>query len=1042
MSDNHSSSPDQENLNSTYWRSLDELSEKVSPSANASAEVKKVADAEFTQGSLERRDFLKLMGASVALATTSCIRRPVQKIIPYNKQPEEITFAVPNFYTSTYLDGIEPLGLLVKTREGRPLKVDGNPEHPMNQGGLSAKAQAHILSLYDPERMKGPVKNLLNKTRSNFDTVSTSWEDADKAITAQLKKGNVAILTGPVLSPTTQMLINDFCQGFKAKHYAWSPLSIAHLVEAQKVSYGTATLPQYHIEKAQVIVSVDADFLGTYLKPTTFAKQFAVGRRNYKKMNRLISFDSQYSLTGANSDLRYKIKPSEGASVILGLAYEIVVRGAKSSYAANAQVKSYLGNYANVAQEIGVSPELFSRVAQDLWNAKGESLVLVGDTQSDVSFEAQVAANFLNSVLENEGKTIVAGVHSGTASSYGSPSEILQLLADLNAGKISTLVVHGVNPLYTLPESLNAKDAFKKVELLISTADRQDETATLAHYILPDNHVLESWNDLDFGNGVVSLQQPTIRPLYETRSIHLSLMTWAYLGDRGPKRLTTFETYYDYLRNAWKEELYPKLGKGQGFDDFWDEALQKGFVGTPKESSGRSLKLDSLKAGSPAKAVKGLQLHLYPTVQMGDGSLSNVAWLQELPDPVTKIVWDNYASISLKLSETLKVKEGQMVQLKVGSATLEVPVHIQPGLHSEVVALGLGYGRTHAGKVGNGIGFNSYKLAQASKSDKNQFLQLSGISVEVIPTSNFYELASTQSHHVLDSKNDGKRKIVVEATLKEFEENPAANNHKHKIFSIWEGHEYKGHKWAMTVDLNTCTGCSACVIACQSENNIPVVGKKYVLQGREMHWIRVDRYFIGDAETAEAVFQPLMCQQCDNAPCETVCPVLATVHNSEGLNDMVYNRCVGTRYCSNNCPYKVRRFNWFNLTGNIEKPLNLALNPEVTVRSRGVMEKCTFCVHKIKAGKNKAKLEKRDLVDGEIKTSCQSSCPTGAIVFGDLNNPESAVSKIYKEDPRNYALLEEFHAAPTVRYLTKIRNNHEEHRPQSEITHHKKGGHA
>ncbi|MES3036579.1 MAG: 4Fe-4S dicluster domain-containing protein, partial [Bdellovibrionota bacterium] len=558
----------------------------------------------------------------------------------------------------------------------------------------------------------------------------------------------------------------------------------------------------------------------------------------------------------------------------------------------------------------------------------------------------------------------------------------------------------------------------------------QDETGVNADYILPDNHQLETWGDVELGDGFYAIQQPTIRPMYDTRSFQLTLMTWAYLANRGPKRLLASETYHDYLRGYWRDEVHSKVGGGS-FDNFWKDALQKGHVGNGETTNSARTANTASRTGIKAPAKNsGYELVLYPTVAIGDGTHANNAWLQELPDPVTKICWDNYASLSVATAKKLNVSHSSLIEISLGSKKIQLPVHVQPGLHDDVVAIAVGYGRTHAGKVGNEVGVNAYPLM--TWSDKGWIA--SGQKVEITSLGRMQPLAVTQAHHSMEG-----RQIVVEAGLDDFKKNAGANIQRHHTWNIWSGHQYNGHKWAMAIDLNTCTGCSACVIACQSENNTAVVGKKYVLQGREMHWLRIDRYYSGDASNPSVVFQPVMCQHCDNAPCETVCPVLATVHSAEGLNEMIYNRCVGTRYCSNNCPYKVRRFNWFNFTKKIEKPLHLALNPDVTVRMRGVMEKCTFCVQRIKEVKNKARVEARPLKDGDIKTACQTACPAEAIVFGDMNNPDSEVAKRFKNE-RSYALLEEWHAAPSVRYQSKIRNNDKV--PAKKSAHETSGEHA
>ncbi len=1026
----HDQAPKESQRDSRYWLSLEQWSQD--------ADFQKMAEQEFLSSPLKesdgedgwaRREFLKLMGASLAMASAGCIRRPVQKIVPYAKQPEEVTFSISNFYSSTYFDGNESLGLLVKTVEGRPVKIEGNPKHPLNKGATSVRAQGHILSLYDPERLKNPVRNLLNKTKTNRDTISAKWEEMDADIVKQLAKGSVAVLTSSLNSPSTRAVVGDFCQAFGAQHFSWEALSHGDVLAGQKASYGEALVPFYRFDKADVIVSIDADFLGTWMLPTTYTKQFSAGRKNIKEMNKLVVFDSNYSLTGANADVRVRIKPSQQIAVVMGLAHEIAIKKSFGKFAGNATVKVALDPFANVAQDLKMEAALFARIADDLIHSKGKSLVVAGGLAAgtEQAKELQIAVNFLNSALDNEGSTVdsthqLAGVSAAD-------TEIMQLTEALKKGSVKTLIIHGVNPFYSVPQSVGFAEAMKKAEMVIYTGDRQDETGAYANYIIPDHHALENWGDAEIVKGLYSIHQPTIRPMYDTRSFQLSLMTWGFLAKKGPKRLQTFETYYDYLRDFWKTDVHPKLGKGQGFEDFWNEVLQNGFVGSIDGSvATRSFKTEALSTVKKSNNKSGFELVLYPTIALGDGKLANVAWLQELPDPVTKICWDNYVSMAIATAEKMKVKEGHLIELVIGSQKMTLPAHIQPGLHEDVLAIAVGYGRTAAGKVGNGIGQNTYALMTVQKDQ----IVSSGLEVKATNTRKLYDLANPQGHHSMEG-----RQIVVEATLKEYLKNPAAGKHTHHVFSMWSGHAYNGHKWAMAVDLNSCTGCNACVVACMSENNIPVVGKKYVIQGREMHWIRVDRYYVGTPENAEAVFQPLMCQHCDNAPCESVCPVAATVHSSEGLNDMVYNRCVGTRYCANNCPYKVRRFNWFNYAKLIEKPAHLALNPDVTVRVRGVMEKCTFCVHRIKDAKNTARLEKRDLKDGEIKTACQQVCPADAIAFGDINDSKSQVAKMF-QDARGYGLLEEFHAAPSVRYLSKIRNNDQDTRGG----HDSKGGHA
>jgi molybdopterin-containing oxidoreductase family iron-sulfur binding subunit len=993
-------------------------------------EFQKLVETEFKSSPLResdsedgwaRREFLKLMGASLAMATASCVRRPVQKIVPYNKMPEEITLGTANYYSSAYFEGSDALGLLIKTREGRPIKIESNPSHPFSKGGLSVRSQASLMSLYDPERLQGPKRNLFNEKKSNSQLIDVKWEELDKKVTEQLGKGGVVVLTGPLASPSTRAVVSDFAQGFKAKTVVWDAFAHEEIRDGQKAAYGDDVVPQYNFDKAKMIVSIDADFLGTWIAPTAFTHQFTIGRKDIKNMSRMVSFDSNYSLTGANADIRFKIKPSQQLDVVMGLLHEIIVVKGLSSYAGNANVKAALAPFADTAKKLGFDAEIFAKVAADLVKNKGESLVVAGGitTLTEKAKELQVAVNFLNTVLDNDGKTVDA--KAGNPALTASYADMAQLIKDMKDGKVQTLIVHRVNPAFVLPAEMGFADAVKKVKMVVYTGDRVDETGVHADYITPDNHALESWNDIETAKGVISICQPAIRPMYDTRSFQLSLMTWAFMAKQGPARLRDYETFYDYLRVYWKSDIHPKFAKGQGFEDFWLEALQKGAVGeVSKGSSARSFKVDAFTSIKPAAAKEGMELALYQTVQMGDGSMANVSWLHELPDPVTKLVWDNYIMISIGTAEKNGLKTGSMVNMKVGDKSMELPVYIQPGLHDGVLAVAVGYGRTRAGKVANGVGKNAFELVTADKDGKVIF---AGQTASFTKTGKHYPLAGTSGHFSMEG-----RQIAAEANLKDYNKDKSAGIHRHNTWSIWSGHQYSGHKWGMSVDLHTCTGCSACVVACQSENNVPVVGKKYVLEGRIMHWLRIDRYYTGDIANAEAVFQPVMCQHCDNAPCETVCPVIATAHSDEGLNDMVYNRCVGTRYCANNCPYKVRRFNWFNYAKLIEKPMNMALNPSVGVRTRGVMEKCTFCVQRIQEGKTLARNEKRPLKDGDVKTACQTACPTGGIVFGDLNDPNSEVAKIWKaeEKERGYALLEEWHAKPSVKYLSKIRNNDKE----------------
>ncbi|MBY0316647.1 MAG: TAT-variant-translocated molybdopterin oxidoreductase [Bdellovibrionales bacterium] len=978
-----------------FWKSLDEKYQ--------TPEFLKTFENEFHSSPLKeedgkdgvaRRQFMKLMGASVAMSAAACVRRPVQKIIPYNKQPGEVILDVAAHYASTYFDGTQAVGIVVKTREGRPLFVGPNPGHPLNPAGISTRASAHILSLYDPDRLKGPIVNSINpKKRSNSVSVKRTWDQVDAKVTEQLKKGGVALLTSNYPSPHTEELSRAFLGKFGGTKYVWDVFNTQSVRRASKISYGSEVVPRYHFDRARYILSIDGDFLGTYLSPVEQTVKFTRGRNPDKNMSKLVSFQSVASITSLNSDDNYPIKPSQQLGVVLALISRI------QPSAVPGKLKSAIVT----DEQLGVAAGTLDAVAKDLSKNAGESIVIGGglqtETENAVSFH--VALNWLNSILGNDGKTISASGHSLS----GGAEDLENLLAAMEAGKVKTLILHNVNPVYSLSSAYKFAELMHKVEMVVTTSNWMDETAKLCDVVAPCGHSMENWNEFEAVRGVMTIQQPTIRPLHDTRSFEDSLITWA---QKAGSAIVSEDNFYNYFKS--------KKLKALGGEDAWFEYLQKGYQGNLPADSGRSFAGGAVASIEAPAPKEGFELTLYSTPQMADGSLNNLSWLLELPDPVTKVTWDNYLCIAPALAKEWKVKDGDVLSVKSSTHEMNVPVFIVPGTYKQSLGLAVGYGRESGGELLKGVGVNAFHFVQKGN---NGSMVYSGMPVEIKKTGQHYPLAVTQGHNSMEG-----RQIVAETSYKAFK---GGDNgiHKHKIFSIWGAHKYEGNKWGMAIDLNTCTGCSACVIACQSENNIPVVGKKYVMQGREMHWLRIDRYYKGDEAAPDAVFQPVMCQHCENAPCETVCPVLATVHSNEGLNDMVYNRCVGTRYCSNNCPYKVRRFNWFYYGDHTKTPLNMALNPKVTVRTRGVMEKCTFCVQRIKEGKNTARDENRPLKDGEIKTACEEACPTEGISFGDLNDPESSVSRLFRSQ-RNYTLLEEFNAAPRVRYLAKVRNTDRE----------------
>ncbi|CAN5697324.1 TAT-variant-translocated molybdopterin oxidoreductase [soil metagenome] len=1004
------------NSGANYWMSLEQLGGDPAMAGRMENEfMSSPLSSEDGKDGIARRDFLKIMGASVALATAGCVRRPEEHIIPYAKAPKEITPGEANYYTSTWFDGYEGAGLLVKTMEGRPIKVEGNPLHPMTLGGLSARAHGEILALYDPDRLRGPIHNLPNEARTNKESVATTFEEADEKILAKLKEGGVAIVSGTRPSPSVKSIIADFGKAFGgARWVQYDPLSVESIRLGQKASYGRAILPRYRFNAANMIVSIDADFLGTLISPVEFAKQWSKRRAPGPDMARFVAFESFLSTTGMNADDRIRIRASQQLDVVLALIARVAKLG-KGSIVVPSGIAASAKLFEDAPKAMGLNEEMFDKIASQLVAARGASLIIAGGlpTLTDRQVELQIAVNALNSMLGNDGKTI--DHESATFETMAGSGEALHsLITDMAAGKVKTLIIDEINLGYVLPKDSGFSEALKKVGTVIYTGNRNDETGSMAHWILPAGSSLESWGDFELQTGIYSIQQPTIMPMYKTRSLGESLLAWTQKG-AASARAKASATWRDYVMAVWKSEIQSKVdsGKGKSFDDFWLAVLQTGVAANAarRERTGAGRAFVGQLSVKPT-AVEGYELVLYPSVQIGDGRMANVAWLQELPDPVSKVVWDNYLQISPAMARKEGLVKGDIVEITIGDLTVKAPVLVQPGVHDSVVALAVGYGQKRIGKVGAAVGVDAYPLSSFA-SGKPVF---SGRPVKITKTSGRYEIVSTQDHHVMEG-----RAIVIEATKDAFAQDPSSGIHKHQIFSIWPQHQYTKHKWGLAIDLNSCTGCSSCVIACQAENNVQTVGKKYVMQGREMHWIRIDRYYKGDINEPEVVNMPLTCQHCENAPCETVCPVLATVHNDEGLNDMIYNRCVGTRYCANNCPYKVRRFNWFNYMKKREEPLHMAYNPDVTVRPRGVMEKCTFCVQRIRKGTNKARDEKRPLKDGDITPACADSCPTNAIVFGDLNEPESRVSKLFK-DKRSYKLLEDLNAAPRVAFQSRIRN--------------------
>ncbi len=994
------------NNENKYWLSLDQWRNDPGFKEMVDKEFQSSPLSEESQGGWARRDFLKLMGASLALGSFGCVRRPIQKIVPYVNRPRDIVPGVSNFYASTFQNGGEVTGLVVRTREGRPIKMEGNEFFPEVGEALNIQGQAHILSLYDPDRLTKPVENLLNTERTNKDTVSTDWAKADKFLSSKFSQGGAYVLSDSNPSKTSREIIKSFATKFGGEYVEWSPNSY----EAFKKSFSVLgasgeSLPRLRIDNADYIFSLGTDFLETSYGALANSK--AWGRRRDPETGepvKLVQAESLMSLTGTNSDRRVILSSNQYLAFISQIAIKVASSlGVSTNLTSD---KSALVNKASRQEDDALLKEA-SKIASELIKHKEKSLVLAYGSQvkNEDYEEIQKVAHFLNSILGADGSTLDYS-QSPYVSYRGSDEGLEKLIGLMNKGVVKSLVIHDLNIVYLYPQREKLLKALKKVKTVVYTGSHNDETGSVSHYILPDDHSLEKWNEYESLKGIYTVQQPTISPLYDTRSFEAGLLKW--IGSE--------KTWFDSLSETWKSRYNAnKSASGfSTFEEFWVALLQKGvwdlsgFRNSKKSARPFS---GSFKSTRSKKTKEGhFELSLYEKPAIGSGKYANVSWLQELPDPVSKVVWDNYLTISPSTAEKMHLNTGDVVLVKGESFKEELPVYIQPGQDSHTVGAALGYGRKGAGKVADGVGKSVTSFAKGFVS--------SGLDVSFSKTGKKIEIANTQGHHTMDG-----RQIVTETSYNEYKKDESSGIHKHKVFSLWSKHKYTGHKWAMSVDLSKCTGCSACVVACQSENNIPVVGKKHILNGREMHWIRIDRYYSGSPESPRTVHQPVMCQHCDNAPCETVCPVLATVHSSEGTNDMVYNRCVGTRYCSNNCPYKVRRFNWFNYS-KVQSPLNMALNPEVTVRSRGVMEKCTFCIHKIQDGKAKAKMEKRDLKDGDIRPACEITCGSDAIVFGDMNDSSSKVSKKFAEG-RTYQLLEEINVVPSVRYMTRVLNTEE-----------------
>ena len=948
---------------------------------------------EFHEGELQydvgettktRRNFLKIMGFSfTAMPLASCMRIPVKKALPYINKTDKVIPGVANWY-ATSMDPLLGSSLLVKTREGRPIKIEGNPASPSFKGGTNALDQASVLSLYNSHRYKNPIVNGTETTWSNIDKkVAQAFEKATD------KSKEITLVTSTLTSPSTIALIEELKAKYSNfKHVVYEPYAMTSILEANQRTFGSRNYNKYSFDKADVVVSFSADFLGTWLSPVEFTKQYT-SRRDLvenKTMLKHIHFESLMSLTGSNADDRFTVTPEEESAFMVNLLAYIQRRVSK--------------NYLPQGQKLPeTNRDLVEAIGDSLVTNKGKSLVVSGS--KDISH--QIIVNTINEALGNYGKTI--NIYENEFFVGAEDKEFENFIQRAESSKVGIALFLNANPVYNYFDSKRLVKAMKKIETNVSFSYAPDETSALCNIVAPNNYFLESWADYYQTPGLLTFSQPVIQPIYGSRMAQELLLS-----------LVGKKDYYEYIKSNVKKNFFNSQSKYPLFTDFWNNSVHEGVAvlnKTPATShtfSGNSVAL-AFSRISKKKATTKIRVQTYKKVGMGTGDMANNPWLQELPDPITKATWDNYFMMSPKLAKDMGLKSNDVISVSSKRTTLELPVLVQPGTSELMLGLAVGYGRTSAGKVGDKVGGNAYRFMNFDK-----FTYLSGEEVEIKKTSKKRAIAQTQTHHSMEGRD-----IVRETTLNEWTlNNKAGNKPSIELISLWSKHDKTGHQWAMAIDLNKCTGCSGCVISCHAENNVPVVGRKEVLNRRDMHWMRIDRYYKGDDNNPEVVHQPLMCQHCDNAPCETVCPVLATVQSSDGLNQQVYNRCVGTRYCANNCPYKVRRFNWFDYPHN-DKNESMVLNPDVVVRSRGVMEKCSMCIQRIQEGKLEAKKKGVPLKDGDIKIACQQSCPGDAIIFGDINDKNSKLSKLINNQ-RGYRLLEELNVSPRVNYLVKVRN--------------------
>ncbi len=961
-----------------YWRSLDEVAETEEFERHLKQEMPNWA-AHIDDPSISRRNFLRLMGASLALAgVTGCTpltRQPEEKIFPYAEQPEDLVPGKPMYYATAMALGGFATGLLVESHLGRPTKIEGNPDHPASLGATNAINQAAILGLYDPKRSQVPFKD------NRISSWSTFTEDLQSVLEAQRSNrgAGLRILTRTITSPTMAHQLEAISEIFPlSEWHQYDPVSRDNAREGAMLAFGEPVQPQYHFDQADVVLSLDADIFVSSPGAIRYARHFVDKRRanldSDETVTRFYAVESMSTPSGTMADHRLALAPSKIETLTRHLAAALGIDVA-------------VGDGSTAEFEVWLET-----LVADLQAHSGRSLVVPGDYQSSA---VHALAHAMNDVLGNVGTTVTY-TDSAEANPINQIESLQRLVDDMANGRVNVLLILDGNPVYDAPVELNFATHLEHVDLRVHQGLYFDETAELCQWHIPITHFLETWGDVRAVDGTATIVQPLIDHLYENHSAHEILAE--LLGESAEA--------YDAVQAYWQTQL-----DGDDFEAAWQTAIHDGVV----PNTALPTKTVSLQANldlpEPA-TVSGLELNFQPDPTIWDGQYANNGWLEELPKPLTKLTWDNAAIMSPRLAEAQGVSNGDMVTLSYQNRQVDAPVWILPGHAEDCVTIHLGYGHSREGHIGTGVGFNAYALRT---SDNLWF----GSGLQITPTGDTYKLATTQHHHSMEGRDIIRVKSLAD------KDDGKADSHggKYGDLSIYSGedHEYDGYAWGMVVDLSGCNGCNACVTACQAENNIAIVGKDEVAIGREMHWIRIDRYFEGELDNPAALNQPVVCMQCETAPCEPVCPAAATVHSNEGLNDMVYNRCIGTRYCANNCPYKVRRFNFYQYQDTETPVLKLMHNPDVTVRSRGVMEKCTYCVQRINEARITAKTEGRSIMDGEVQTACQQACPTNAIVFGDINDPNSQVSKL-KARQENYGLLPELNTKPRTTYLEKITN--------------------